>query len=360
MIYSHKSISIIILVLTATFLGACKKEVIKDPVVNSSPIFTADVTLGEESFVLEAGLEDVFMETFTVEHNGVNRFSGKLGKEDIYVEMGVYQGDMDMDEPFSLKNFQGALHFVQEPTQPLVSLSKEDFPNTMSIAQIIWFVDGIQTAVNNLQINEPGKYNVCAEVHFYGGDVSTLCNELLVGYYTNANCRVRHFINTNNDLKVWIDEESSEIESINWYLDGVKYSENETLELEIDQNGHHVLAEIKFSNGSVRRKTILVDGSQSGHFIDDFSYIEEASTNNIRWDYGVLITVKKNGKVYSTLGAENTDSNIQITEIKYFGQNDQGKHVYKCEAQVNAVVKEIAGSETLPLSFTTKFGLEMN
>jgi hypothetical protein len=274
--------------------------------------------------------------------------------------MGVYQGDLDMIEPFSLKNFQGALHFIESPAQSLVTLSKEDFPNTMSIDEIIWIVDGEETSVNNLQINEPGNYNVCAEVHFYGGAVSTLCNEVIVGYHTNANCRIRHFINANNSLKVWIDEESSSIGSIDWYVDGSKVSDELILEMSVDQNGHHVMAEINFTNGAVRRKSILVDGSQGGHFIDDFSYMEEVSSNEIRWDYGVLIQVKKNGKLYSTLGANNSDSNVQVMDLEYFGLNDQGKHVYICEAQVNAVVKDVGGSELLPLTFKTKFGLEMN
>lgn len=338
----------------------CKKEVIKDPVVNASPVFTANVSLGEEEFLLEAGKDNVFMETYTILHNGVNRFSGKLGKEDLYVEMGVYQGDMDMNEPFSMKNFQGTLHFIQASSQALVTLSKEDFPNTMNIDEIVWIVDGVETAVNNLQINEPGKYNVCAEVHFYGGAVSTLCNELLIGYHTNANCRIRHFINANNSLKVWVDEETSAISSIEWFIDGVEVSESALLEMVIDQNGHHIMAEIQFANGSIRKKTLWVDGSQVGHFIDDFSHVENAVTNDVRWDYGVLIQVKKNGKTYSTLGADNLDSSVQVTDIEYFGLNGQGKHVYKCEAQINAMVKDVNSSEVLPLTFTTQFGLEMN
>lgn len=355
-----KNILILIISATTLIIGACKKEVIQDPIVNSTPVFTANVLLGEEEFLLEAGNDDVLMETFTIEHNGVNRYSGKLGKEDVFIEMGVYQGDMDLNEPFSPKNFQGALQFIELPNQPLITLSKEDFPNTGSIDEIVWFVDGVESAINNLQINEPGKYAICAEVHFNGGSVSTLCNELLVGYHTNANCRIRHFINANNALKVWIDEETSEISSIDWFVDGVKVSEDPILEMPIDQNGHMVQAVINFTNGSTRKKTILADGSQIGHFIDDFSHAEDDALNDVRWDYGVLIQVKKNGKTYSTLGADNDDSNVQVTDIKYFGLNDQGKQVYKCEAQVNAMVKDVNGTEILPLSFTTKFGLEMN
>lgn len=357
---SIKHILLLFLPLGALLFSGCEKEIVKEPVVDSKPVFTANVSLGGDNFTLEAGLNNVLMETFTVLHNGVNRFSGKLGTEEVFVEMGVYQGDMDMNEPFSLKNFQGALHFIQAPTQSLISISKEDFPNAVSIEKIVWLVDGEQSAINTLQIEEPGKYQVCAEVHFYGGDVSTLCNELLVGYYTNANCRIRHFINANNLLKVWVDEATSTIESIDWYVDGIEASENNLLELQIDQNAHHVMAEIKFSNGAIRKKTIIADGSQLGHFVDDFSYVEESSSNQIRWDYGTLIRVKRNGKLYTTLGADNADSNIQVTDIKYYGLNDQGKQVYKCTAQVNAVVKDVASGEILPLSFTTVFGLEMN
>jgi hypothetical protein len=349
-----------IFLIALLFLVSCKKEVIKDPVVSSTPVFTADVQLGEEEFVLEAGNEDVFMQTYTILHNGVNRFSGKLGKEDVYVEMGVYQGDLDMNEPFSLKNFQGALHFIETPTEPLAVLSKNDFPNTMSIDEIVWFVDGEEESVNTLQINEPGKYQVCAEVHFYGGEVETLCNELLIGYYTNANCRIRHFINANNALKVWIDEESVSIGSIDWYVDGVKTSESVILEMQIDQNSHKIMAEINFTNGTVRRKAILVEGSQEGHFIDDFSHVEQAASNQMRWDYGVLVQVKKNGKLYTTLDADNSDSNVQVNDITYYGLNDQGKHVYKCLASVNCTVKDVLSGEILPLTFTTQFGLEMN
>jgi hypothetical protein len=181
-----------------------------------------------------------------------------------------------------------------------------------------------------------------------------------VGYYTNAQCRIRHFVNANNQLKVWVDEESSAIESIEWSLDGAKIAESNLLELTIDQNKHYIASVIYFKNGSTRRKTILVDGSQSGQFIDDFSHVEDEITNQIRWDYSVLIQLKRNGKNYTSLGASDEESTVQLIEIEYYGLNDQGKHVYKCEGLVNTFVKELSSGEIVPLSFTAKFGLELN
>lgn len=352
--------NILIAILSLSVLFSCKKEEIKDPVEDSVPVFKANIQLDGEDFLLEAGKDDVFMSTYTETVNGVERFSGKLGRSDVYIELGVFQGDLDINDPFSLKNFQGVLQFASIPVGPLAVLSKDDFPNAQVIDHIVWFKNGIQAGIDDMNISEPGRYDVCAEVHFIDGQIHQLCNELLLGYNINADCRIKHILSVFGDLHVWMDQPTSEINEIKWYLDGELYQTGEELDCVIDPNEHLIEAEISFENGSVRRKAILVDGSLSGHLINDFTYVETSPVNQIRWDYGVVINVLRDGKQYTSLTANNMDSSVEITDIEYYGQNAQGKNVYKCTGTIDAMVREVGTNSVVPITISTTFGLEMN
>ncbi len=352
--------TILLLFFTVVLFGACKKKEIKDPSINSSPIFTATGTLGSESFLLEAGNENVFMNTFIKMSNGVKVYSGKLGNGEMEIEIGLHEGNIDLELPFNIQNFPSSLNFAALPSQPLAFLSKDLLPNSMFIEEVRWYIDGAFSGVNDVEIIEPGKYNVCAEVEFNDGSEATLCNEMILGFAVNASCKMRHVLQSNGNLKVWMDAYSTPIDHILWYVDDTFVGESNSLETNIDSQNHLISAEIFYTNGAQRKKSILVDGSLSGKLIDDFSVFENGSVSQTKWDNSVILKVKKNGLTYSSAGADNTESSIQMISLSYYGKNSAGKDVYKCVASVSVNVREGQSGATFPLDFTTTFGLEMH
>ena len=352
--------TIVLLFFAIVLLGACKKKEIEDPSPDSGPIFTATGTLGNETFLLEAGNDNVFMNTSINMSNGVKVYSGKLGNEEMEIEIGFHESNIDLEVPFSIQNFPTSLKFATLPSQTLAFLSKDLLPNSMFIEEVKWFINGVFSGVNDVEIIEPGKYNVCAEVKFNDGSEATLCNEMILGFAVNASCKIRHILQSNGNLKVWLDAYSTPVDHILWYVDDVLVGENENLETNIDDQNHLVSAEIFYTNGAHRKKSILVDGSLSGKLIDDFSVFENGSVSQVKWDNSVILKMKKDGLVYSSAGADNTMSSIQILNLSYYGKNSAGMDVYKCAASVNVNVREGQAGETLPLNFTTTFGFEMH
>jgi hypothetical protein len=345
--------------LATMLLFSCKKKTIDPPVGSTSPIFTMNASLDGDDFTIEAGKNNAFMTTFMDMSNGVALFSGRLGADDLYVEMGIYNGDVDIVQPFSLKNFQGDMVFAASNTSPLLTLSKNDFPNAQLVNEVKWFIDGELAGVNTATISQPGKYNVCAQVKFYDQSEANVCNELLVGYHVNAHCRMHYFMNMQGQLKVWMDQASAPIEYINWKVDGLAIGSLDLLDIHVNQGLHSIEAEVHFENGVVRKKSMVIDGSSNGKFIYDFSSLEQSVVDPIKWDYAIVLKVMKDGKLYSSMNADNSESQISITDFSYYGLNAQGKKVYKCIAQINAFLAENGSATTKHFEGTTTFGFEI-
>jgi hypothetical protein len=352
-------ITLLFVSMATMLLFSCKKKTIDPPAGSTSPVFALNGSLDGDDFTIEAGKNNAFMTTFMDMSNGVALFSGRLGADDLFVEMGIYNGDVDIVQPFSLKNFQGNLLFAEACISPLLTLSKNDFPNAQFINEVKWFIDGELAGVNSATISSPGKYNVCALVKFMDQTEATVCNEMIIGYNVNAHCRMHYFMNMQGQLKVWMDEASAPIEYIDWKVDGLASGNLDLLDIYVNQELHTIEAEVHFENGVVRKKSMVIDGSSNGKFIYDFSSLEQSVVNPIKWDYAIVLQVMKDGKLYSSLNADNSESQISITDFSYYGLNAQGKKVYKCIAQINAFLAENGSSTTKHFEGTTTFGVEI-
>ena len=343
----------------AVALLSCKKEVVEDPQIDGTPIFKVAGTLGGEELLIQAGIDNNYMHTFGQQMNGVDQYCGKLGNSDQYLEIGIFNGNLDMELAPDPSILQSEVSFAGLPQEPLAFLSKSLFPNAYMIEEVKWFLNGTLSGINDVEIMLPGKYFVCAQVKFNDGSTQELCNTMILGYQKNATAKIRHFLTQGGDLTVWIDQASVPVERIEWYVDGEFVTESDKLELEIDSYSHEVKTEIKFENGAHRTKAILVDGSLSGRFIEDFSVFEANQVGSAFWDYKMAISVKNNGKLYSSIVAPNESSVIEIQEINYYGKNAAGKSVFLVKAHVEVLLKEMQTSEVLPLNCDVVFGVEI-
>jgi hypothetical protein len=166
-------------------------------------------------------------------------------------------------------------------------------------------------------------------------------------------------LSPNGSLKAWLDDNNQAISNIKWSLDGVYLTNNEIVNVLINGQFHLLTAEICFQNGVKRIKSMIIDGSLNGKFIDDFSVFEN---NNVSfpWDYSLSISVKKNGKEYLSQTTENESSSMQIHSIDYFGKNKDGKDVYKIAATISSLLKEISSGDIIPFNTSTIFGISVN
>ena len=344
--------------ITLFWVSACKKENIEEPIL-SEPIFKAQGTLGTEEFSIAAGEENFFMNTFTELYNGVELFSGSLSNGDFEIKMGIYNGNIDIPSSIFSQDLPEEISFSHISTQPLVTLSKNLFPNSSLIQEIKWNINGVFAGLNMVQISSPGKYTVCADVTFTDGSTSNLCNEMIVGYKKNATGELRHFLSPNGNFQAWIDNDTYPINEIKWFIDGEYSSNNEILNVIINGQFHLLTAEIYFQNGVKRIKSMIIDGSLNGKFIDDFSVFEN-NIVGVPWDFCLAISVKKNGKEYLSQIAANQSSSVYIESIDYFGKNKDGKDVYQIEATISCSLKEISSGNVIPFNTSTIFGITVN
>ena len=339
--------------------SSCKKEVVDEPLAETTPVFRADGAIGGNSFSMIAGKNNFFMNTMSSTIDGVDFFFGSLSDGITELEMGIYDGKIDFTGSSLPQDLPEYGSVAMNPSQPLVFLSKDLFPNKMLIEEIKWYVDDLFVGVNSISLNKPGKFNVCAVVTFNDGSSSTLCNEMIVGFSKNAIGQVRHLLTPNGNLQTWIEEDQVPVQSVKWFIDGVFVVDAIQLEQSIDDEDHLVTAEINFSNGVKRIKSVLIDGSNNGYFIDDFSFFENNS-NTIHWDFNTSISLKINGKQYLSKTAPNQTSTVHVTDIVYYGKNASGKAVFKISADVTCNLKEVGTNVILPFNCSTVFGVEID
>lgn len=342
------------LLFVAAFAAGCKKEVAGLPPSND-PVFRVNGTFGTDAVEVVAGQGGAYMNTWIDNVKGVSCYKGKLSDSDFEIELGIYSGDIDIAGVAS-SNITNATHFEWAclSSEPLVRLSKDSLTNSALIDNIKWFIDGVQAGVNDLSIYRPGKYEVCALVKFNDQTQSNVCNELIVGYEKNAAFRIQHFLGHNSVLKSWVEVEAGDIASVKWISDGEYIGEGQNLGTILNQEQHIIEAEVSFTNGTKRNRSILIDGSLSGKYIDDFARLER--NNLINWDYKAIVKIRKNGVDYSSLNAQNTTQAITINSISYFGKNAAGQPVYILKGKLKANVKSLSNM-VIPVDLDISFGI---
>jgi len=338
-------------------LVSCDKDIIEDPKPDEKPVFKIEGTLGSEAFSATAGDDGFLMSTFIDQFNHVDVFTGKIANSAMEFELGFYNGNIDMDQTSITDALSQGILFAKLPQSPLLSISKDQLPNSSLISFIDWTVDGEYASQNTVTFNEPGKYNVGANVHFYDGTSATISNDMIIGYHRNVACQLRHFLGQNGHLQVWVDENTQDVSSVKWYLNGNFVSTNNKLDTIISGYGCSVKAEINFVNGTKRTRTIWVDGSLNGKFIDDFASFENNSST-VEWDFKTKLIFKKDGNTYTTLSANNQVSEFEVLGVDYYSTSSQGKPIYKIVGNIDCFVKNVATNEVLPLEATITFAVE--
>lgn len=354
------NISLLFLISILTF--SCKKKEIENIPKGNEPVFKATGTINGEAFSLVAGDNNAYMYSYTEKVNGVNKFTGKLSDNSTEIELGIFDGNVD-SAPLSLAQLlTDSLIWDIVSGQPLITLSKDDFPNAFKIHSIQWFSDNIPIGIDVVNITEPGKYNILALVTFDDGKTASLRNELIVGYKTNANYTLRFNLFPSGDVNTWIDIDKGTVASIKWSIDGEELEvTDDNIITNLDDEQHEISATVLFTNGVIRTKSIHIDGSLNGNNIPDFSDLEFSTSNitAVPRDYKTKLIVRKNGTEYRSDFLGNSSGSIKIKDIQYFGVNSNGKDVYKLSATITTNLKNMSTTTIQAINFETVFGIEV-
>lgn len=350
----------LIFVALVVIISACKKHEIVPPPGSSTPVFTAVGTFGTQQIELRAGDANVVMTTESALLNGVDFFKGILGNEEFKLEIGLFGGDVDIQNP-PVPTFsnQSAILFGNLSQQsPLYSVKKDSLPNSNFISQIEWEVDGVlQPVLNDLSILNPGKYQVCAHIKFTDNTETTLCNEVIVGFKPNAVFDLEFVLGQDHNLMAWIDPELGVVQSVKWFQNGILVSNLNQLNMYIEDDSHLIQAEVLFTNGVRSLRGVIVDADLTGKNIFDFSKFSDVYP--LEWDFKAKLKVIKNNIEYFSHTTPNDESKIVVENVQYFGLNTSGKPVYILKGHLNVNLKSNIAPTIIPLDLDVSFGISL-
>lgn len=346
---------ILLCIMILSVLMSCNKVEIDEPPVQGTPVFKVEAMFGNEQFDLAAGEDECELDSYVQNENGVTLYCGKLSSSEYTLKLKIFDGSLDFPEGKFQALLPHQLSFTPPNGNTFMHIDASDFPNSSHIEQIEWYVDGIYYGTDYLEITSPGKYNICADVAFDNGSTSMVCNEFLVGFKPSSDAFVRHFVDQQFRLHAWIDSYDKNVESVVWYVDGNQVSEQQSMVFQVNPALHKIMAEIHFTNGAVRKKTVIADGTLEGCFLDDLTIFETLYSGHF-YDFTTQLEIMYQGQLYATRLSMNDTSSFDVTEWTYYGKNSSGKNIYKITAFVDCLLSNSSGVE-LPFSGNIIFGI---
>lgn len=335
-------------------LQSCHKEIVEIPESNN-PLFTMSGTIGTSPVNYVVGDNASF--TYSKDLlNGVNFFSGTLKHDDFEMEIGFFDSNADRSTSVSEILSLTSLKYAEMPYQSMFYVTKDFFDNRDNIKEIKFYVNGEYLGTNALSINTPGKYQVCAEFLYNDNSTQSICNEVIVGFKKSACFGLQFNFNVQTGTLVsWADASEGTVASVNWYLEDQLISSAENLTTQLPFGIHHIKAEITFTNGSKRTRSILVDASGQHKSIEDFAINENFT--QVKWDYHVKVSYKELNNEYSSIFAENDDSSFKINSISFFDYDASGNPVYILDGTLKTKLISKITNEVKEIDLKISWGL---
>lgn len=353
-IKSH--INLLILLSVALVFGACRKDELPDVPNENNPVFNIQGTLGNQSLALHAGKKGAYMDTEVKSWNNVDFYSGRLGSENTSLSISLYPSSIDI--PNTNKEFEELSEYeIADPTgvSSLLTLSSEDFEFNQNIENIQWTIDDEPQTTAELNVLEPGKYMVCAEVNFSTGFSESTCNTVIVGYERNADFQLKWNMLGGGTIESYIDAPNSSVEEVQWYLndewvsDSIHYLNSGTFET------FHLKAVVKFANGTVAEREVFIDRYSKELSIEDYASMEQST--NLRWDNKVQFTIQIDGETYVSVQNGNDDAKLIIDEIVDFDSDEETHQVKVLKGTLNIPFKNTQTQEVIPGDFEVEIGV---
>ncbi len=329
---------------------ACKKQLIEPLPQSNDPVFYIDGTLGSTPLKLTAGEDGMIMKQGIESRNGVEYAYGLLSNGGTWIKMGIFDGDLAMDKAWESLKVGDSVFLANKFSDNLANLSRNNFSNETNISNIDWYVDGLFKGSNQVTISEPGLYDVCGNFTFANGVQKSICNTMFLGFEQDIDFTIKHFLSENGDVKLWIDGDTQYYDSVVWQVGNEIVSTGGTYSTNIGNVVQSVSATVYHQNSAIRRKNIVIDGTFSGNFIEDFAVCEIPTTQK-KWDYSAGIEANINGENYTSFDVANYKSTIIVKGVDVHDVNSQGKNILRIKVQVEAMLKSKSTGDTKAINF---------
>lgn len=338
----------IFLVLMLVAVVGCKKN--KEPLAvlpeSNDPVFTLIGSVDGQGISFSAGVNGMKMKNGIENRNGVAYHFSEMTDNQLIYRLGVFEGNVNrLEKVIGLKEGD-TLHFAEKFNQTLFSMRKSELANAAKIDYIRWYVNNELTATNDLEISEPGKYAVCGEFYFYDSSKVTVCNDILLGFEEEVDYKIAHISGNSGSVKLWLNGDPDNLESVQWYMDNEPVSTEFALTLPVGNVQRVISARIRTKTGAERLKTIAVDGMVDGRFVQDFDNSAASLVQNV-WDFGVGLEIYKNGQWFSTFESDNYKSKMIIDKVDLYDVNQDGKPVYKVSCRIDAKMASQTTGQTI-------------
>ncbi|MBU2020585.1 MAG: hypothetical protein KJ941_13140 [Bacteroidetes bacterium] len=353
--------TIILYFLLLFGLFSCKKDQPEVTVLpeNNDPVFYVSGTIDGLPFFQQAGENNAFVTNGVMSRNGMDYTFGEFKYQNDVLRLGIFDGNEELPNLSSMIVQGDSLFLTGKIIESLASFDQDLCSNYSKITQIKWYKDGQLIGLNQFQLSDPGKYNICGEFTFVNGSTRTVCNSLLIGFYQEMQLRMNHFMLGSGKTRLWISgTDSLNVKSISWKRDGELVSNNLAPILDIPQIQSVITAEITSKNDKKYTRNIIVDGSNSGLYTEDFNLFVKPSV--VQWDYAVGIDIKKNNTWYSTFNTQNYKSKMVVDQISLYELNSKGEKVYKIEGHIDAKLSAENQGESIYLKLKFVYPIILN
>ena len=345
-----------IILVFVLFFVSCKKQKVETIPESNAPVFYMDGLLAGQPINFTAGDNGMEMKYGIELRNGVHYSFGEITNGLNSVKLGIYDGNVALNEFAGNIKIGDTLFMATKFNENLANLWKGNFANDLNISNIDWYVNGIFKGSNQVFINEPGVYEICGNFTFNNGDSKNVCNTLFLGFEQDLNFAIRHFMADNGDLKLWLDGDLQNFDQVDWYIDDSLVACSPNYSGNIGNNQKEISAIVHHHNGAVLKKNIVVDGTFSGNFVEDFD-VNKLVVLGSNWDYSVGLEITKNGEKYSSFEVANYKSMLIIKDMSVYEITANGQIITKIQAKVDAKLKSMQSGNTVNLNFNTSFAI---
>ena len=348
----NRNIYIIIVLVLLTF--ACKKKTIEPLPPSNEPVFYLKGMLGDSQLDFLAGDNDMVMSYGVESRNGVKYAFGELNNGSSYVKMGFFEGSLNQLTGFNTIKVGDSLLLANRFTDNLANLNKGNFSNDANITNIDWYIDGLFKGSNYVIVSQPGLYNVCGNFTFANGFQKSICNTMYLGFEQDVNFSIKHFLSENGDVKLWLEGDTQNFDSVVWQLGNEIATTDGIYSTNIGNVVQSLSATVYHENGANRKKNIVIDGTFSGNYIEDFS-VCEMPTLQRKWDYSLGIEAKINGELFSSFDVANYKGCVLVKDVQLHEINAQGEKVVRVKVDVDAIMKSVTSGSTKTMKFEAVF-----
>jgi len=350
-------------ILFAIFLiaSACKKEKIEPPIVlDENPVFSVIGNIGAQQISFQGGVSNAYLETYTIQSNGVSRFSGKLIQGENYVDFGVFDGQLFLPGA-NISQAGNQLKLTLDNNTEFLHIEKNTFSNAEFIQSISITSNG-QDHGPKLSIYEPGIYNICVTATFNDSNFSTttICNTVVVGYVDYAPFKIVNNLTQNGGLTASVEclNSAVSVSAVKWFVDNTQISTTTNLATLVSIGAHHLKAEVTFSNGITKTSTVAINAQNTTLHLQDINVFKSNPPLEILQDYKAQFSIKLNGILYKHIGSSEANQ-VTITGFSFYGKNAANKDVYKVSGVIICPMKNMNTGEISNAQFNVVFGLEI-